>query len=499
MSPRALPALVIRVLAAGMLVLTAAGFLYIGTLTFQHWLRPPTQRLWAEAEVLRAQANRAWDEGEEHTARTLLTEAKQQARRIELPYHRVTILIQIARLFLDHGDRDEGLSTLAEAEAVIDEAPTSDAGQYRTMLTLAVARAGEADYLRNLIDRTMPDSGSRHLLGKAIAELAASGHIQEALNLTERVPPGFHVTGYSRSDVFYSIASVQLEAGDVEGSQATLRRVSEQAPPPSAPIRQAFLAARLSGELQRGAPQSAEQIFAEIRRLESGSLLVAKSAYALGNYEEAAMALNAALHGSVRNSDLDTVEASAAFAPTAALQEVVLRACEASEYPYLRVKSLITAAEAASRNSRRAWAKELVQAAARVSWTNASPDEQAWGRAFLAYGYALLGQQEAADRVLQTVKGSRPSRESLLMIGCLIAGAGVLGSWYLLHLKRWARWVVTISAMLAVCVLTIVLLLPRNVFSPTADWQEALLIMAMVWLVVTCVCLRVPTFKRAFE
>lgn len=63
MSPRALPVLVIRVLAAGMLVFTAAGFLYIGTLTFQHWLRPPTQRLWAEAEVLRAQANRAWDGG----------------------------------------------------------------------------------------------------------------------------------------------------------------------------------------------------------------------------------------------------------------------------------------------------------------------------------------------------------------------------------------------------------------------------------------------------
>lgn len=67
MSPRALPVLVIRVLAAGMLVFTAAGFLYIGTLTFQHWLRPPTQRLWAEAEVLRAQANRAWDGGRTHS------------------------------------------------------------------------------------------------------------------------------------------------------------------------------------------------------------------------------------------------------------------------------------------------------------------------------------------------------------------------------------------------------------------------------------------------
>lgn len=382
---------------------------------------------------------------------------------------------------------------------MIDEAPHSDAGQYRTMLTLAVARAGEADYLRSLIDRTMPDLRQSTPVGQTIAALAASGHIQEALNLTERVPPGFHVTGYSRSDVFYSIASVQLETGDAEGSQATLRRISERAPPPSAPIRQAFLVARLKSDLQRGARQSAEQIFEEIRRLESGSLLVAKSAYALGNYEEAAMALNAALHGSVRNSDLETVEASAAFAPTAALQEVVLRACEASEYPYLRVKSLITAAEAASRSGRTAWAKELVQAATRVSWTNASPDEQAWGRAFLAYGYALLGQQEAANRVLQTVKGSRPTREVLLMIGCLIAGAGVLGSWYLFHLKRWARSVVTITAMLAVGVLTIVLLLPRNVFSPTADWQDDLLLMAMVWLCVTCVCLRVPILKRAFN
>lgn len=108
------------------------------------------------------------------------------------------------------------------------------------MLTLAVARAGEADYLRSLIDRTMPDSGSRHLLGKTIAALAASGHIQEALNLTERVPPGFHVTGYSRSDVFYSIASVQLETGDAEGSQATLRRISERAPPRARPSGKRF-------------------------------------------------------------------------------------------------------------------------------------------------------------------------------------------------------------------------------------------------------------------
>ncbi len=53
--------------------------------------------------------------------------------------------------------------------------------------------------------------------------------------------------------------------------------------------------------------------------------------------------------------------------------------------------------------------------------------------------------------------------------------------------------------MLAVGVLTIVLLLPRNVFSPTADWQDDLLLMAMVWLCVTCVCLRVPILKRAFN
>lgn len=72
-----------------------------------------------------------------------MAEAKQQVRRIELPYHRTAILIHIARLFLDHGDRDAGLATFAEAEAVIDEAPHSDAGQYRTMLTLAVARAGK--------------------------------------------------------------------------------------------------------------------------------------------------------------------------------------------------------------------------------------------------------------------------------------------------------------------------------------------------------------------
>ena len=101
--------------------------------------------------------------------------------------------------------------------------------------------------------------------------------------------------------------------------------------------------------------------------------------------------------------------------------------------------------------------------------------------------------------MLETVKGSRPGRGVLVMVGCLLAGAGVLGSWYLFHLKRWARPVVTIIAVVALGLLTIMLMLPRNVFSPTTDWQENLLLVAMTWMVMTYICLRVPALKRTFN